>query len=308
VPATRRSLSDVGQLRTLIESQLRYGLEYRLESEVVNGDGSGENLTGILQTSNILSQAKGSDSVATPSTRRSPRSASGSSSRTASRCTRTTGRSSGSPVTTRARRPARAATCTARRRRRPGDDVGPPGRRLRAVPDDTGIVGDFRRPCCGCVRACRSWRAIRTSRSSSRTSSRSSRRCGPPSASCSRRRSARSPRWTNIPIDAGENVTTNARITLFGKMAVIEGQFNFTGASGELNIVVPTELLPAVSALPGFTGGGWLCGGFDASAGNASVVFYFDVPTSTINFDFADGVTAFANGDQIFPANVWTVA
>jgi HK97 family phage major capsid protein len=39
VPATRRSLSDAGQLRTLIESQLAYGLEYRLESEVVNGDG-----------------------------------------------------------------------------------------------------------------------------------------------------------------------------------------------------------------------------------------------------------------------------
>lgn len=64
VPATRRSLADVPQLRTLIDSQLRYGLEYRLESEVVNGDGTGENLTGIINTSNILSQAQGTDSTA----------------------------------------------------------------------------------------------------------------------------------------------------------------------------------------------------------------------------------------------------
>lgn len=64
VPATRRALADVAQLRTLVESQLRYGLEYRLESQIVAGNGSGENLTGIINTSNILSQPKGSDTVA----------------------------------------------------------------------------------------------------------------------------------------------------------------------------------------------------------------------------------------------------
>ena len=64
VPATRRSLADVPQLRTLIDSQLTYGLQYRLESQIVSGNGSGENLTGITAQSNILSQAKGSDSVA----------------------------------------------------------------------------------------------------------------------------------------------------------------------------------------------------------------------------------------------------
>jgi HK97 family phage major capsid protein len=63
VPATRQALSDVMQLRTLIESQLRYGLEYRLEAQVVNGNGSAPNLRGILQTSNILTQAKSTDSV-----------------------------------------------------------------------------------------------------------------------------------------------------------------------------------------------------------------------------------------------------
>lgn len=64
IPATRRSLADVPQLRTLIESQLLYGLEFRLETQVVNGGGTGEDLTGVINTSNILSQAKGSDSVA----------------------------------------------------------------------------------------------------------------------------------------------------------------------------------------------------------------------------------------------------
>ena len=62
IPATRRALADVPQLRTLIDSQLRYGLEFRLESQVVAGDGAGENLTGILNTANILTQAKGTDS------------------------------------------------------------------------------------------------------------------------------------------------------------------------------------------------------------------------------------------------------
>lgn len=64
LPATRRSLADAGQMRTLIDSQLRYGLEFRLEDQIANGNGTGENLTGIINTSNILSQAKGSDTVA----------------------------------------------------------------------------------------------------------------------------------------------------------------------------------------------------------------------------------------------------
>jgi HK97 family phage major capsid protein len=57
VPSTRRALDDEAQLRTIIDSQLRYGLEFRLEGQVVNGDGTGENLTGILNTGSILTQA-----------------------------------------------------------------------------------------------------------------------------------------------------------------------------------------------------------------------------------------------------------
>lgn len=61
VASTRRALRDAGQLRTIIESQLRYGLDLRLDTQVVAGNGSGENLTGIVNTSGILTQAIGSD-------------------------------------------------------------------------------------------------------------------------------------------------------------------------------------------------------------------------------------------------------
>ncbi len=63
-PTTRKALRDAGQMRTIIDGQLRYGLELRLENQVVAGNGAGDNLLGILNTPNILSQPKGSDSVA----------------------------------------------------------------------------------------------------------------------------------------------------------------------------------------------------------------------------------------------------
>ena len=46
------------QMRTLIDGQLRYGLQYRLESQIVAGAGSGEDLKGIVNQSGILTQAK----------------------------------------------------------------------------------------------------------------------------------------------------------------------------------------------------------------------------------------------------------
>jgi HK97 family phage major capsid protein len=64
VPATRNALADVGQLRTIIEEQLRYGLGYVLDSQMVTGDGTGQNLTGIVNTAGIGSQARGADTHA----------------------------------------------------------------------------------------------------------------------------------------------------------------------------------------------------------------------------------------------------
>jgi HK97 family phage major capsid protein len=64
VAATRRALADAGQLRTIIDGLLRYGLDRRIEDQVVAGDGAGENLRGILNTTGLNSIAAGPASIA----------------------------------------------------------------------------------------------------------------------------------------------------------------------------------------------------------------------------------------------------
>jgi HK97 family phage major capsid protein len=61
IPATKRALSDIGQLRTLIDQRLQDGVNLRLDSQMINGDATGENLRGILNTSGVLTQARGTD-------------------------------------------------------------------------------------------------------------------------------------------------------------------------------------------------------------------------------------------------------
>jgi HK97 family phage major capsid protein len=61
IPATRQALSDAGQLQTIIEEQLRYGLNYVVDSQIVSGGGTGQDLTGIVSTSGIGTQALGTD-------------------------------------------------------------------------------------------------------------------------------------------------------------------------------------------------------------------------------------------------------
>lgn len=61
VPATKRSLSDAGQLEGLINDELRKDIEEREDTQILNGDGSGENLTGILNTSGIQTQSFSTD-------------------------------------------------------------------------------------------------------------------------------------------------------------------------------------------------------------------------------------------------------
>jgi HK97 family phage major capsid protein len=61
IPATNRALSDAGQLRTLIDTFLRTGLELEVEDQVVNGDGTGQNFTGILTVSGTQAQAWDTD-------------------------------------------------------------------------------------------------------------------------------------------------------------------------------------------------------------------------------------------------------
>lgn len=60
IPATTRSLQDAGQLRTLIDSMLRYGLDEQMEDDMLNGTGS-DTFTGIFETSGISTQTFSTD-------------------------------------------------------------------------------------------------------------------------------------------------------------------------------------------------------------------------------------------------------
>lgn len=65
LPATKRALADAGQIRTLIDEFLRYGLAEELEDQIMNGDGTGENFEGISTVSGTQSQAFDTDILTT---------------------------------------------------------------------------------------------------------------------------------------------------------------------------------------------------------------------------------------------------
>lgn len=50
VKATKGNLADQGQLRSLLDSRLIYGAGKRLDGQMVNGNGTGQNIRGILET------------------------------------------------------------------------------------------------------------------------------------------------------------------------------------------------------------------------------------------------------------------
>ena len=51
--AHRNVLADEPQLRSIIDNELLYGLRLQEDAQILNGDGSGENLLGIMETSGI---------------------------------------------------------------------------------------------------------------------------------------------------------------------------------------------------------------------------------------------------------------
>lgn len=53
IPVTNAMLADAPQIRGIIDNRLIYGLNQRLETEVLGGDGNTPNLAGILNTANI---------------------------------------------------------------------------------------------------------------------------------------------------------------------------------------------------------------------------------------------------------------
>lgn len=48
VKASRQILSDASQLASYIDGRLRYGLRFKEEQQILNGDGTGQNLLGII--------------------------------------------------------------------------------------------------------------------------------------------------------------------------------------------------------------------------------------------------------------------
>lgn len=56
IPATKRAIADVGQLRGMIDQELTNDLAQTEEDGFLNGDGTGENPLGILNTPGIQSQ------------------------------------------------------------------------------------------------------------------------------------------------------------------------------------------------------------------------------------------------------------
>jgi HK97 family phage major capsid protein len=61
MPITKRAASDAPQVRTLVDNFLRYGLDEELEDQILNGAGTGENFTGILNSSPETVGSSGTD-------------------------------------------------------------------------------------------------------------------------------------------------------------------------------------------------------------------------------------------------------
>lgn len=55
--ASRQILDDASQMRTYIDGRLRYGLAFKEEEQLLNGDGTGQNLNGIVPQATAYSAA-----------------------------------------------------------------------------------------------------------------------------------------------------------------------------------------------------------------------------------------------------------
>lgn len=65
IPATRRALSDAGQVRTIVDNFLNYGLEEELENQIVAGTGTGEDFLGLANDTDVQTQAFATDKLTT---------------------------------------------------------------------------------------------------------------------------------------------------------------------------------------------------------------------------------------------------
>ena len=58
IPETRQILADEPRLQAFIQNRIVWGVRDRLMNQVIKGDGTGQNLTGLLNWANILDQLK----------------------------------------------------------------------------------------------------------------------------------------------------------------------------------------------------------------------------------------------------------
>ncbi len=63
VPVTNQMLADTPAIEGIIRNRLMLGLNLRLETELINGDGNSPNLRGILNTTNVQTLGLGTDSI-----------------------------------------------------------------------------------------------------------------------------------------------------------------------------------------------------------------------------------------------------
>lgn len=59
IPVTKQTLADVSAIQSFIEGQLRVMLQRTEETQLISGDGTSPNISGILDRSGIQTQAKG---------------------------------------------------------------------------------------------------------------------------------------------------------------------------------------------------------------------------------------------------------
>lgn len=61
MPMTKRAASDAGQVRTMVDNFLRYGLDEELEDQMLTGPGTGETFQGILNSGILTVGSAGTD-------------------------------------------------------------------------------------------------------------------------------------------------------------------------------------------------------------------------------------------------------
>lgn len=60
---TRTQVEDVAQITSLIDNELVYDLRRRLDNQIINGDGLGVNIAGILAASGLQTQSRSGESL-----------------------------------------------------------------------------------------------------------------------------------------------------------------------------------------------------------------------------------------------------